>query len=72
MIDKFDDAKVWRALHGWLTIVWFLQIPVVIIFPGLQKSLPYLVIISIAAAGLGQLSSWQAARVETKLEKKDL
>lgn len=62
----WDNPYTLRAIHGWLTIVWATQIPVVLIFKGLQESLPYLVIISVAAALLGQLSSWQAARTECK------
>ena len=63
-----DDPRPWLWLHFWLTVGWFLQFPLVFWYdPSLQRSIPYLVGISIAAAALGQLSSWQAARVEVRL-----
>jgi ABC-type transport system involved in cytochrome bd biosynthesis fused ATPase/permease subunit len=63
-------ALFWVRFHFWLTILWLLQFPFVLFFePSLKKSVTYLIIISIAAAALGQFSSWQAARVEWKLEQ---
>ena len=65
-----DNSKFWQRFHGWLTLGWFLQFPLVLWWKdGLKDSVSYLVIISIAAAALGQMSAWQAARVEVKLDK---
>lgn len=64
------SAVFWRRVHGWLTVVWFVQFPLVFaVFPTLKESVTYLIFISIAAAALGQLSSWQAARVEVKQDE---
>lgn len=67
-IKDSEDPRPWLWLHFWLTLVWFAQFPVVYLLkPSLKSSISYLVFISIAAAALGQLSSWQAARVEVRL-----
>jgi hypothetical protein len=64
-----DEPRFWLHLHGWTTIAWLLQFPLVFLWQQeLQDSVPYLVGISIAAAALGQASAWQAARVEMKLK----
>jgi hypothetical protein len=63
-----DNPSFWLHIHGWLTVGWFAQFPLVYAWKqNLQRSVPYLVAISIAAAALGQLAAWQAARVEVKL-----
>lgn len=63
--------RAWQALHGWLTLAWLAQFPLAyLVFPSLQESVPYLVFISIAAAALGELSSWHAVRVEVKVDEK--
>ena len=65
-----DEPEFWVHANGWLTVGWVLQFPLVLLWKqDLQKSVPYLVIISIAAAALGQLAAWQAARVELKLKR---
>jgi len=65
-----DEPEFWVHFNGWLTVGWFLQYPLVLGWKqDLEKSVPYLIIISIAAAGLGQLAAWQAARVELKLKQ---
>lgn len=65
-----DEPEFWVHFNGWLTVGWFAQFPVVLAWKqNLQTSVPYLIIISIAAAGLGQLAAWQAARVELKLKR---
>jgi len=69
--DTFlDSARFWVHVNGWATAAWFTQFPLVLWWKeDLQRSLPYLIIISIAAAGLGQLAAWQGARAELKLER---
>jgi hypothetical protein len=65
-----DEPEFWVHFNGWLTVAWFTQFPLVLaIVQDLQDSVRYLVIISIAAAALGQLAAWQAARVELKLKR---
>lgn len=57
-------------VNGIATVMWFSQFPLVLLITkSLQNSVPYLIIISIAAAALGQLAAWQAARVELKLKR---
>lgn len=64
-----DEPEFWVWVNGIATVAWFTQFPLVLVIEkNLQRSVPYLIIISIAAAGLGQLSAWQAARVELKLK----
>jgi hypothetical protein len=64
-------ALLWRRVHGWLTIAWAIQFSLAFwIFSDLQRSVPYLVGISIAAALLGEMSSWHAVRVEVKMEER--
>jgi uncharacterized membrane protein len=74
-IDKFrwlDNPRFWVHFNGWLTVAWLTQFPLVLAWRrDLQKSVPYLIVISIAAAALGQLAAWQAARVELKLKHID-
>lgn len=65
-----DEPEFWVHFNGWLTTLWLLQFPLVYAWKqNLQDSVPYLIGISIAAAALGQLSAWQAARVELKLKR---
>lgn len=65
-----DNPRFWVHLNGWLTAIWLTQFPLVYAWKhNLQDSVPYLIGISIAAAALGQLAAWQAARVELKLKR---
>jgi hypothetical protein len=53
-----------RRLNGWLTGLWIVPgIPISIYF---DKSIPYLVFLSVYAIITGHLSTWQSARVEVK------
>ena len=56
-----------RALHGWLTVVWFVAAIPICIY--LNDSVPFLVFISVYAVVTGHWSSWQAARVEEKQDE---
>lgn len=73
MLERFrflDEPEFWVHVNGWTTVAWFTQFPLVLWWKqDLQTSVPYLVVISIAAAALGQLAAWQAARVELKLKR---
>jgi hypothetical protein len=65
-----DEPEFWVWIHGIATAGWFFQFPLVYAWKqNLQDSVKYLIFISIASAALGQLSSWQAARVELKLKR---
>lgn len=70
-IKVVENPEFWPVFHGWVTILWVTQFPIVFIFSDLQRSVPYLVVISIASALLGQLSSWQAARIERMMQRKE-
>jgi uncharacterized membrane protein len=73
IFDQFGSPRFWLHFHGWLTVAWFFQFPLVLVIEGsLKKSTPYLVIISIAAAALGEMSAWQAARVEVRVAREAL
>ena len=61
------DPKTMRALHGWLTVVWFVAAIPICIY--LYDSVPFLVFISVYAVVTGHWSSWQAARVEEKQDE---
>ena len=61
------DPKTMRALHGWLTVVWFVAAIPICIY--LNDSVPFLVFISVYAVVTGHWSSWQAARVEEKQDE---
>lgn len=68
--DVSRAGRRWQAAHGWLTIGWLTQFPLAFwLLPSLQVSVAYLVAISIAAAALGEVSAWQAARVEAKVDQ---
>jgi hypothetical protein len=70
-IRDSEDPRPWMWLHAWVTVLWFLQFPLVYLWKEtLKTSISYLIFISIAAAALGQISSWQAARVEVRLWKR--
>lgn len=70
MKKVLDSGKFWEWVQGIATVGWLVQFPVVLLWRhDLQDSVPYLIIISIAAAALGQLAAWQAARSERKLDK---
>jgi hypothetical protein len=56
-----------RTLHAWLTVIWLLAAPFIIMF--LSDSVPFLVFISVYAVITGHWSSWQAARVEVKQDE---
>lgn len=72
MANLSGTPRFWLHVNGWLTVGWFLQFPIVLVIePNLKKSITYLIIISIAAAGLGQLAAWQACRVETRMDDND-
>lgn len=70
MLKFLDEPRFWVWVNGIATVMWFSQFPLVLLITkSLQNSVPYLIIISIAAAALGQLAAWQAARVELKLKR---
>jgi hypothetical protein len=57
----------WQRVHFWLAVIWaVLFIPSVLLW---KKSVPFLVFVSVYANFIGHVSSWQAARVETKVAK---
>lgn len=65
-----NQPEFWLHFNGWLTLVWFTQFPLVLWWKqDLQTSVPYLIVISIAAAALGQLAAWQAVRAELALKR---
>lgn len=59
------DAKKFKRVNGILTVFWMIMIPVSVLL-GWVESVPYVSALSIYALITGHLSTWQAARVETK------
>lgn len=69
MPDFVTDPEKFRKLNGWLTILWFVAAFPICIF--LNRSLPFLVFISVYAVVTGHLATWQAARVEVNQEEQN-
>jgi type VI protein secretion system component VasK len=64
-----NDPTLLRKFNGWMTVLWFLAAPPIVIF--LAESVPFIVFISVYAVVTGHLSSWQAARVEEQEKKRE-
>lgn len=64
--SAMDNPRFAQGVHGWLTVIWILATPFVVLF--LRESIPFLVFISVYAVVTGHWSSWQAARVEVRQE----
>jgi hypothetical protein len=63
------SGRFFRIGHFWLTLVWvLLGIPT---FLWWLESVPWLVFMSYYAIIVGQVSAWQAARVEEKADCAD-
>jgi uncharacterized protein involved in cysteine biosynthesis len=61
------DPTLMVRLHGWLTLMWLVATPFIILF--LSDSVQFIVLISVYAVITGHWSSWQAARVEVKQDE---
>jgi hypothetical protein len=57
------DPVFMRRLHGWLTVLWIVMIPVSIVTHWVN-SVTYVSALSLWALVTGHWSTWQAARVE--------
>jgi hypothetical protein len=62
------NPKVWRRIHGALTINWVLLWIAAMIFHWLN-SVAFVSHLSAVALILGSWSSWQSARVEVKQDE---
>lgn len=63
---RCGSAGFLRALHGWLTIGWLLMaVPALLWW---QQSVPFLVFVSVYANFAGHFSSWQASRIEHRMD----
>lgn len=62
------DPKFMMRLNGWLTILWFVMIPVSIV-TGWIESIIFVSAVSIYANMMGHWSTYQAARVEVRQEE---
>lgn len=70
----FGRPSFLRTFHGIASIVWLLIGLAVVFAPfarPLQKSVAFLVFVSIYANLMGHWSSWQAARVEVKQDEQN-
>ena len=73
--DMLSDAGAQKRLHLRLAIFWAINLPVVcavyFFLPEVWKgaSILYLAIVSIYANFVGEISSWQAAKVEVRQEE---
>jgi hypothetical protein len=61
------DPNKFKAINGWLTVLWIVLIPVSAAF-GLLTSVTYVSALSLYAIVTGHMSTWQAARVEARQE----
>jgi len=69
-LEFLNEPEFWLWMNGVATVAWFLQFPLVYLWKqNLKDSVSYLIFISIAAAALGQLAAWQAARVECRMKR---
>lgn len=57
-----------QKIHGWLTILWFIMMPIALA-TGWVASVVFISVISIYANFSGHFSAWQAARTEVAQEK---
>ena len=68
-----NDPIFMRAVHGWLTVLWFISAPptcvLAIMYPDSKYLMAYLVIVSVYAVVVGHWSTYGAARVEVKQEQ---
>lgn len=67
ILSWLTEPSKFRAINGWLTILWFLAAIPICLF--LANSVPFLVFISVYAVVTGHLATWQAARVEERQEE---
>jgi hypothetical protein len=63
----FGRPRVLRGFHGWMTWIWGIAIPISLL-TNLKTSLTWIVLMSAWANFVGHFSSWQAARVEVRIE----
>jgi len=73
--DFLADASAQKKLHLNLAIFWAVNLPIVVfmyfVLPDVWQaaSILYLAIVSIYANFVGEISSWQAAKVEVRQEE---
>lgn len=76
--DFLADAEKQKKFHFNLAIFWAINLPVVcavyFLLPEVWKgaSILYLAVVSIYANFVGEISSWQAAKVEVRQEEIDI
>lgn len=67
VIRHLHDPHFMQAMHGWLTVIWFVAaIPIMIWW---SENIRFLVWVSVYAVVTGHFSSWQSARVEVKQDE---
>lgn len=64
----FGRPRFLKGFHGWMTLVWFVLIPISVLTE-LKNSVPWVVAMSVWANFVGHFSSWQATRVEVKQDE---
>lgn len=73
--EKLADSRAQMKIHLWLAIFWAVNLPVVCVvyfaLPDVWKgvSILYLAIVSIYANFAGEISGWQAAKVEVRQDE---
>lgn len=73
--DKLGDSRAQMKTHLWLAIFWAVNLPIVcavyFFLPDVWKgaSILYLAIVSIYANFAGEISGWQAAKVEVRQDE---
>lgn len=62
------NPRVMMKIHGWLTVLWFVMMPIALL-TGWLESVIFISVVSIYANFTGHFSSWQASRVEVRQEE---
>ena len=65
--ELLGDPRFLRGLHGWATIFWLCNYPLLVVLWRFPKALlAYTALCSVYANKVGHWGSWQTARVEVK------
>lgn len=67
IVSALGDPRFLRAFHGWCTAFW-LPFTALAYKLGWLESVVFVSLVSMVALFLGSFSSWQATRVEVKVD----
>jgi len=67
LLDKLDDPRSVKKIHGTLAIIWFVASFPIMIF--LRESIVFLVFISVYAIVASHWAGWDASGAELEIDK---